>query len=88
LLHVYRLHAVSELYRACDKRRLGVLECSIDEIALIEQARASKQDARSNLTPKRTAVTALAAPAEKEPLPELPKVPLPHTATFTPFLRA
>jgi len=99
-LHVYRLHRVSALYRACDKRRLGVLECSIGDIARIEQARVvtGLSSTRSVKSPKAGSEVPLAAakPAAPrgaaaapvvEPLPELPVVPLPWTSQITPFLR-
>jgi hypothetical protein len=87
-LHVYRLHQVSALYRECDKRRVGVLECSIDEIARIEQARVAKPErsARPARVASPPTIVGAAVPAP-EPLPELPNVPRPNTSTVTPFLR-
>jgi hypothetical protein len=86
-VYIYRLHKSSALFRQCDKKYTGVLECSVKEMSEIEAQQttaplkataptvpASKKQAASDAAPKTAA-----APTNK--------LPTPNSSQVVPFLR-
>jgi hypothetical protein len=84
---IYQLHKNSLLFRLCDKKFTGVLECSVQEMSEIEAqsiaappkatastAPASKKQSTSDAAPKTTAAASN-------------KLPTPNSSQIVPFLR-
>jgi hypothetical protein len=84
-VHVYRLHKNSELFRQCDKKFIGVLECSISEISTIEAQRAAATvPVKSAVLPPTKAKTNGASAGTTSPSNNVPTA---NSSHISPFLR-
>src|SRR5262245_34317281 len=85
-VYIYRLHKNSQLFRLCDKRFTGVLECSVKEMAEIEAQRSAKPE-KARAKPSQVASLQKGVAAASAAAPSADQPPTPNTSAWYPFLR-